>query len=42
LQFPFAREVAVDEVCDAGVGEEEEGGGVMVVDEEVGGCGSGY
>jgi hypothetical protein len=41
LQFPFSREVAVDEVCDSGIGEEQESGGVLVVDEEVGGCGGG-
>ena len=38
MEIPFAREVAVDEVGDAGVGEEEERGGVLVVEEEVGGC----
>ena len=41
MQVPFARQVAVDEVGDAGVGEEEERGGVLVVQEEVGGCGGG-
>ena len=38
MQVPFSREVAVDEVGDAGVDEEEERGGVLIVQEEVGGC----
>jgi len=41
LQLPLARQVAIDEVCDACVGEEEEGGCVLVVQQEVGSCWSG-
>lgn len=38
LQVPFARQVAIDEVCDSCVGEEEEGRRMLVVQQEVGGC----
>jgi len=38
LQVPFARQVAIDEVCDSRVGEEQEGRCVLVVQQQVGGC----
>lgn len=39
--MPFARDPAVDEVGDAGVGEESEGPGVRVVQDEVADDGGG-
>ena len=41
MKLPFAREVAIDEVGDSCVGEEEEGSGMLIVQEEIGGCWSG-
>lgn len=36
MEFPFPREVAVDEIGDAGVGEETKCPGVVVVEKEIG------
>ena len=41
LQVPFSRDPAIDEVSDAGIDEEGERGGVVVVKDEVANDGGG-